>query len=225
MAALTRVRTSACASRSHASTASATGARHASPSATSAAYVSMARTTPPGPSTTTRSPARTPSRAISSRLWRVTLLTTTPPTVTGLSRPTGVSLPVRPTWMSMSRRIVVAFSAGNLCAMAKRGALDVPVVDEMEVHPGTGEQHEDAVDPRERRERSVVRHLGHRQAPEEVAGTRRRRSPEQFVGDTATVAPRHRAGIGATMDESTWISIAYLVPTGVKFGVFAVLPQ
>ena len=33
----------------------------------------------------------------------------------------GVSAPVRPTWMSMPRRIVVACSAGNLCAIAQRG--------------------------------------------------------------------------------------------------------
>ena len=47
--------------------------------------------------------------------------TTTPPTVTGLSRATGVSAPVRPTWMSIPSRIVVAFSAENLCARAQRG--------------------------------------------------------------------------------------------------------
>ena len=34
---------------------------------------------------------------------------------------TGVSEPVRPTWMSMPRRIVCACSAANLCAIAQRG--------------------------------------------------------------------------------------------------------
>ena len=53
----------------------------------------------------TRSPTRRPSRAISSRLWSVTLATITPPTPTGFSRPTGVSLPVRPTWMSIASSV------------------------------------------------------------------------------------------------------------------------
>ena len=70
----------------------------------------------------TRSPTRRPSRAISSRLWSVTLATITPPTPTGFSRPTGVSLPVRPTWMSIASSVVSAFSAGNLCARPQRGA-------------------------------------------------------------------------------------------------------
>jgi hypothetical protein len=47
--------------------------------------------------------------------------TTTPPTVTGSSRAIGVSAPVRPTWMSIALMMVVAFSAGNLCAIAQRG--------------------------------------------------------------------------------------------------------
>jgi hypothetical protein len=34
-------------------------------------------------------------------LCSVALVTVTPPTNTGLRRATGVSLPVRPTWMSM----------------------------------------------------------------------------------------------------------------------------
>ena len=70
----------------------------------------------------TRSPTRRPSRAISSRLCSVTLATITPPTPTGFSRPTGVSLPVRPTWMSIASSVVSAFSAGNLCARPQRGA-------------------------------------------------------------------------------------------------------
>ena len=79
--------------------------------------------TSPARWTTTRSPGRTPSLAISSRLCSVTLVTVTPPTRTGASRPTGVSLPVRPTWMSMLSSVVSACSAGNLCASAQRGAL------------------------------------------------------------------------------------------------------
>ena len=76
---------------------------------------------------TTVSPIRASSRAISSALCRLALDTTTPPTVTGSSLATGVSAPVRPTWMSMSRRMVRAFSAGNLWATAQRGArLTVP---------------------------------------------------------------------------------------------------
>ena len=53
----------------------------------------------------TRSPIAQASRAISSRLWSVTLATITPPTPTGFSRPTGVSLPVRPTWMSIASSV------------------------------------------------------------------------------------------------------------------------
>ena len=43
-------------------------------------------------------------RAISSSLCSVARDTTTPPTVTGSSTATGVSAPVRPTWMVMSRQ-------------------------------------------------------------------------------------------------------------------------
>ena len=48
--------------------------------------------------------------------------TTTPPTVTGASRATGASVPVRPTWISILRTVVVACSAGNLWAIAQRGS-------------------------------------------------------------------------------------------------------
>ena len=70
----------------------------------------------------TVSPMRTSLRRISSSLCRVALVTVTPPTNTGLSRATGVIAPVRPTCTSMSSNVVVASSAGNLCARAKRGA-------------------------------------------------------------------------------------------------------
>ena len=46
---------------------------------------------------------------------------TTPPTVIGVSRATGVIAPVRPTWMSMCSTVVKACSAGNLWAVAQRG--------------------------------------------------------------------------------------------------------
>ena len=69
----------------------------------------------------TVSPMRTSSRLISSSLCSVAFCTTTPPTVTGSSLATGVSAPVRPTWISISLTIVVAFSAANLCAIAQRG--------------------------------------------------------------------------------------------------------
>ena len=58
--------------------------------------------TSPARWTTTVSPMRTSLRAISSSLCSVALETTTPPTVTGSSLATGVSAPVRPTWISMS---------------------------------------------------------------------------------------------------------------------------
>jgi hypothetical protein len=44
--------------------------------------------------------------------------------VTGRSRATGDSAPVRPTWMSMPSSRVQAVSAGNLCAMAQRGVVE-----------------------------------------------------------------------------------------------------
>ena len=77
--------------------------------------------TSPARWTTTVSPTRTSLRAISSSLCSVALETTTPPTVTGLSLATGVSAPVRPTWISIASTTVVACSAGNLCAIAQRG--------------------------------------------------------------------------------------------------------
>ena len=76
------------------------------------------------PSSPVRSGSGSPSRPkprMKSSLCRVAFSTTTPPTVTGFSRATGVSAPVRPTWMSMASSTVVAFSAGNLWAMAQRG--------------------------------------------------------------------------------------------------------
>ena len=45
-----------------------------------------------------------------------------PATVTGSNSATGVSTPVRPTWMRISRSTVVFSSGGNLNAMAQRGA-------------------------------------------------------------------------------------------------------
>ena len=72
----------------------------------------------------TVSPTLTSLRRISSSLCSVAFSTTTPPTVTGASFATGVSEPVRPTWMSMASSVVVARSAGNLCATAQRGARD-----------------------------------------------------------------------------------------------------
>jgi hypothetical protein len=55
-------------------------------------------------------------------LCKVALVTVTPPTNTGASRATGVSAPVRPTCVSMASTVVSASSAGNLWAMANRGA-------------------------------------------------------------------------------------------------------
>ncbi|MNL76035.1 hypothetical protein D3C87_2019350 [compost metagenome] len=50
------------------------------------------------------------------------MVTVTPPTNTGFKRATGVMAPVRPTWTSISSSVVVASSAANLWARAKRGA-------------------------------------------------------------------------------------------------------
>ena len=80
--------------------------------------------TSPARRTTTRSPTRTSLRVISSWLWRVALVTVTPPTNTGSSRATGVRDPVRPTCTSIPRSVVTASSAGNLWASAQRGARD-----------------------------------------------------------------------------------------------------
>ena len=54
-----------------------------------------------------------PSRAISSSLCSVAFCTTTPPTVTGSSLATGVSAPVRPTWISMSLTTVRGLLGGE----------------------------------------------------------------------------------------------------------------
>ena len=51
--------------------------------------------------------------------------TVVPPTNTGSSLATGVSLPVRPTWTSMSRSSVVCSCAGYFCATAQRGSRDL----------------------------------------------------------------------------------------------------
>ena len=80
--------------------------------------------TSPARCTITVSPSRMSLRAISSSLCSVALVTTTPPTVTGLSRATGVRAPVRPTWISIFSSTVVAFSAENLWARPQRGLRD-----------------------------------------------------------------------------------------------------
>ncbi len=50
------------------------------------------------------------------------LVTVTPPTNTGASLATGVSLPVRPTCTSMACTVVSCSCAGYLCATAQRGS-------------------------------------------------------------------------------------------------------
>ena len=70
----------------------------------------------------TLSPMRIFLRRTSSSLCKVAFDTVTPPTSTGSRRATGVKAPVLPTCMSISRSVVSACSAANLCAMAQRGA-------------------------------------------------------------------------------------------------------
>ena len=64
--------------------------------------------------THTVSPIRTSRRATSSKLWRVARDTVDPEIVTGSRMATGVSTPVRPTWITMSVSLVVRPSGGNL---------------------------------------------------------------------------------------------------------------
>ena len=78
--------------------------------------------TSPARLTMTVSPMRTSLRRISSSLCNVAFVIVTPPTNTGARRATGVKAPVRPTCISIPCTIVSASSAGNLCAIAKRGA-------------------------------------------------------------------------------------------------------
>ena len=78
--------------------------------------------TSPARRITTVSPMCTSLRCTSSMLCSVALLTVTPPTNTGSSLATGVSAPVRPTWNSTPRTTVFSSCAGNLCAIAQRGA-------------------------------------------------------------------------------------------------------
>ncbi|MNT73168.1 hypothetical protein D3C72_2118420 [compost metagenome] len=78
--------------------------------------------TSPARRTITVSPTRTSRRSIWSALCRVALETITPATATGFSRATGVAAPVRPIWISIASTVVVCSCAGNLCAIAQRGA-------------------------------------------------------------------------------------------------------
>jgi hypothetical protein len=79
--------------------------------------------TSPARRTITVSPMHSPPlRATSSALCKVALVTVTPPTNTGFSRATGVSAPVRPTWMSIASTTVNASCGGYLCATAQRGS-------------------------------------------------------------------------------------------------------
>ena len=78
--------------------------------------------TSPALCTTIVSPTRTFLRRTSSSLCSVARAMVDPATTTGSNSATGVSTPVRPTWMRMSRRTVRFSSGGNLNAMAQRGA-------------------------------------------------------------------------------------------------------
>ena len=110
----------------------------------------------------------------------------TPPTPTGFSRPTGVSLPVRPTWMSIASSVVSAFSAGNLCASAparRAGDLAEPL---LPVEPV--DLVDDAVD--------VERQIGARLLDRAIMGEHRVEvvAADEQVGDRDAEAldPLHR---------------------------------
>ena len=79
--------------------------------------------TSPARRTITVSPTRTSLRRASSSLCSVALVTVTPPTNTGASLATGVSLPVRPDLHVDGLAPSVSCScAGYLCATAQRGS-------------------------------------------------------------------------------------------------------
>ena len=78
--------------------------------------------TSPARITTTSSPSRTSLRARSSSLWRVAVVTVTPPTWTGSSIANGTRWPVRPTFQTTSCIVVVAVVGGNFQAIAQRGS-------------------------------------------------------------------------------------------------------
>ena len=81
--------------------------------ASSTTSVILGMTSPPR-STETKSPMRTPRRAISSGLWSVARVTVVPPMKTGASAATGVTLPVRPTWKRTSFELRDAGARGEL---------------------------------------------------------------------------------------------------------------
>ena len=70
--------------------------------------------TSPARSINTVSPICKPNRPISSMLCKVDRLTVTPPTCTGSSIATGVSVPMRPTCTTMSFTTVCSCRAGYL---------------------------------------------------------------------------------------------------------------
>ncbi len=76
---------------------------------------------------TTQSPIRMSLRRTSSRLCSVARATVEPATLTGVMCATGVSVPVRPTYGTMSSTNASTCSGGNLNAIAQRGArLTIP---------------------------------------------------------------------------------------------------
>ena len=94
--------------------------------------------TSPARRTITVSPTRTSLRRSSNTLCSVALLTVVPPTNTGSSLATGVSLPVRPTWISMPfsrvslllRRVLVRHRPARLARdeaepLLQRAAVDL----------------------------------------------------------------------------------------------------
>ena len=81
--------------------------------------------TSPAFSIVTVSPIRMSFRRSSSSLCKVARLIVLPARNTGSNSATGVSAPVRPTWIVMAFSRVSACSAAYLKAMAQRGAFDV----------------------------------------------------------------------------------------------------
>ena len=68
----------------------------------------------PAFSTKTVSPTRTSARASASRLCSEARATVLPASATGSNSATGVSAPVRPTWITIARTRVLARSGTNL---------------------------------------------------------------------------------------------------------------
>ena len=156
--------------------------------------------TSPARRTITSSPTRTPFLRTSNRLCSVAFETVVPPTKTGSSLATGVSLPVRPTWISivveagrlLLRRILLRHRPARLARLEAEPFLEGAIVDLVDDAVDLVRQAVRASPRRRRGKRPARRRLRRARASGSTAGRspRRRRAARSGSAGSPSRRPR-----------------------------------